>query len=345
MLSIAHEMGHGVPVVLQRQAAHLTRRGHHVFVGGPRVHHGIPYDGCQLVQVGDPVEAAAFAVAKDIDCIIAHTVPFFSVVRWLGDWPRCVLYDYGEPSPSFFPDAELRHIQHVERQFCFGIADRVLAISPSVKAEMERSDAKIIRLGNSHLATWSDALLPRRERTRVARHWNSKAVVLNVCRFHRGERRYKGVDIYAAIGQRFRAAYPDLAVKVEFVLCGRGAKEDVREVADLGLSVVPNVSDQELIDLYAAADIYMSFSQWEGYNLGIGQALALGLPVIASDIPAHREFGITTSNDTEEVPNALKRLTDRALAGELLPNRRPTLWTWDEPLAQFTAIIEDACRP
>lgn len=344
MLSVVHEMGHGVPVVLQLQATHLARLGHEVFVGGPRVHQGIPYDGCQLVQLSDPAEAAAYAVAKDMDCVVAHTIPFFSMVRWIGDWPRCILYDYGEPNPSFFPDAELRHLQHVERKFCFGIADRVFAISAAVRAEMDREEVGVIRLGNSHLATWSDALLSRRRQTRAARRWDGKVVVLNVCRFQRAERRYKGVDIYAAVANRFRTDHPDLAGKIEFVLCGRATEADVAEVEAMGLSVAANVSDQEMIDLYAAADIYMNFSQWEGYNLGIGQALALGLPVIASDIPAHREFGITTSNDSEEVVKALKPLVERALSGELLRLRAAKLWTWDEPLAQFAATIEAACR-
>ncbi len=102
-----------------------------------------------------------------------------------------------------------------------------------------------------------------------------------------------------------------------------------------GLTAIANVSDQELIDLYAAADVYMSFSQWEGYNLGIGQALALGLPVIASDIPAHREFDIPVTNDPSEVVTLLEPLTQMALSGTLLAERRPKLFTWDEPLAAF----------
>jgi len=260
MLSVVHEMGHGVPVVLQLQATHLARLGYEVFDGGPRVHQGIPYDGCQLVQLNDPAEAAAYAVAKDMDCVVAHTLPFFSMVRWIGDWPRCILYDYGEPNASLFPDAELRHMQHVERQFCFNIADRVFAISAAVRAEMDREEVGVIRLGNSHLATWSGALLSRRRQTRAARRWDGKVVVLNVCRFQRAERRYKGVDIYGAVADRFRATHPDLAGKIEFVLCGRATSEDIAEAEGMGLSVAANVSDQELIDLYAAADIYMNFS-------------------------------------------------------------------------------------
>ena len=345
MLSSVHSRGHGVPVVLKLQAEHLAGLGHEVFVGGPHVHLGVAYDGCRLVELHDPMEAAAYAVANDIDVIVAHTPPFFSVARWVGDWPRCILYDYGEPPASLFDDAEERAAELAEKRFAFGIADRVFAISDSVRAEAGRSDMGVIRLGNAHLGTWSEDLLPRRERTRASRGFGGKVVILNVCRFHRAERCYKGIDVYADVARRFRESHPQLADKVVFVLCGRGDKQDIAAVEALGISAIANVSNTELTDLYAAADIYMSFSQWEGYNLGIGQALALGLPVIASDIPAHRQFDIATSNDPHEAARALGPLVEAALSGWLLEQRAARLWTWDEPLAAFTAAIEDACRP
>jgi glycosyltransferase involved in cell wall biosynthesis len=344
MLSSVHSRGHGVPVVLQLQAEHLAERGHEVFIGGPDVHRGIPYEGCRRVELHDPMEAAAYAVANDVDLIVAHTPPFFSVVRWVGDWPRCILYDYGEPPAQLFADAEERAAELAEKRFAFGIGDRVFAISSAVRAEAGPGDMGVIRLGNAHLGHWSETLIPNRKLTRARRGWDGKAIVLNVCRFHRAERRYKGIDLYAEVADRFRKTYPALAGKVLFVLAGKGTREDVAEVESLGISAIANVTDAELTDLYAAADTYMSFSQWEGYNLGIGQALALGLPVIASDIPAHREFSITTTNDPDAAAATLASLVEAALTGRLLADRTPRLWTWEEPLAAFAAEVENACR-
>lgn len=105
----------------------------------------------------------------------------------------------------------------------------------------------------------------------------------------------------------------------------------------------PNVSDGELIDLYAAADVYMNFSSWEGYNLGIGQALALGLPVIASDIPAHREFPIYTSNDMTMIVRELCTLADNQSTRASL-SRKPIIYSWKEPLAQLASTISELCR-
>ena len=172
-------------------------------------------------------------------------------------------------------------------------------------------------------------MIENRERTRAARDWTGKVVVLNVCRFEHAERRYKGIDTYAEVARRFREARPELASRVDFVLCGKAASEDVKEVEALGLTVVANASDQELADLYAAADVYMNFSRWEGYNLGIGQALAMGLPVIASDIQAHRDFGVTVTNDPGAAAVLFGPLADAALSGTLLLERRAKLWTWD----------------
>ena len=162
--------------------------------------------------------------------------------------------------------------------------------------------------------------------------------------FEQAERRYKGIDSYAEVARRFRETHPERCRKVAFVLCGKATSGDVREVEALGLTTVANVSDEELADLYAAADVYMNFSQWEGYNLGIGQALAMGLPVIASDIPAHRDFGVPVTNDPGAAAVLLGPLAQAALSGALLAERKPRLWTWDEPLAEFAAVIENACR-
>jgi glycosyltransferase involved in cell wall biosynthesis len=56
----------------------------------------------------------------------------------------------------------------------------------------------------------------------------------------------------------------------------------VHEVADLG--------DRQVASLIAGAAALLSPSFAEGYNLPVIEALALGTPVIASDIPVHREL-------------------------------------------------------
>jgi glycosyltransferase involved in cell wall biosynthesis len=49
------------------------------------------------------------------------------------------------------------------------------------------------------------------------------------------------------------------------------------------------VSDDELRRRWASASLYATSSTQEAYGIGLAEALIAGLPVVASDIPAHRE--------------------------------------------------------
>ena len=116
------------PRVVKLLAAHLAERGHDVFVGSPHLGSRKSAKNYRYVRLHHPIEAAAYAVANDIDCVVVHSSPFFSVVRWIGDWPRCILCNYGEQEAPLVEDEDFRRRQEVERQFCLGIADRVFAV-------------------------------------------------------------------------------------------------------------------------------------------------------------------------------------------------------------------------
>lgn len=334
MLSSTHQIGHGVAVVVDLQARYLAALGHTVFVGGPRGAKDFAYPGCERVFVDGPQQAAILAFQKGVDVVVMHTPPFYSTVRWLGASIKTLAYDYGEPNPEFFPDAQERKLQLQEKAFCLEMADRLFAISDAVKAESAHQRMGVIPLGNTHLATWTEAMQGRRLQKRKEWRLDGKIVVLNVCRFHEAERHYKGVDEYCSVKDVFAELHPGLRDKVIFVLAGKGTPEDVNEMESAGLRVFANLSDDELIDLYCCADIYSNYSKWEGYNLGIGQALAFGLPVVASDIPAHRAFMVQISSDTLDSAERIAQIAEH------LPAQRiARLADWEEPLRMFSECI------
>jgi GT2 family glycosyltransferase len=337
MLSVTHAIGHGVAVVVDKQAEALVRHGYQVIVAGPMSANDFPYPGCERVEVHDAQSAATLAAQKRVDLIIAHTPPFFSVARWTGTYPPVLAYDYGEPPSDWFPDAEARRAVLAEKDQSLIMASAVFTISEAVAAESRTPVHGVLPLGNSHLGQWDDACAVRRESVRKKRGWENKFVVLNVCRFHEGERVYKGVNTYADLRDVLHRGDKQRAEKTIFVLCGKGSPEDVKVMTARGLTVAANVTDEEMADLYCAADAYANFSKWEGYNLGIGQALAMGLPTIASDIPAHRAFGVEVTKDVEDAAVWLIRAAGQG------GNRTPRIWSWEGPLERFIQEVTSVC--
>jgi glycosyltransferase-like protein len=108
---------------------------------------------------------------------------------------------------------------------------------------------------------------------------------------------------------------------------------------DGSVRVLGPVSDAELERLYRAADVFAFPSVTEGFGLAVLEALASGLPVVASDLDVLRGFLadgdsalLTPGGDGEALARALTRVaTDSALAARLRAGGRPVAagHTWD----------------
>ncbi len=341
VLSAVYKKGFGVPLVIQQHAKALTAAGYDVIIGGPLGENEFHFPGCERVELGSVKEAAVYAFSGGVSLIICHTPPFFALPILVGGHIPVLAYDYGEPPAEVFADPVRSYLLEVgyQKREAAALTTTIATISKAVKDEALNRDAIVVGLANSHLPAWSEASRPQRDRFRLEHGWNEGFVVLTVCRFHENERAYKGLDKIAAILREFPYLYPEQSKPLIWVLAGAGTPEDVEQAEQLGFAVFPNVSDDMLADLYRAADAYMGFSKWEGYNLGISQALAMGLPVLASDIPAHREFPITTTGSSLEACEWLARELERRTADA--PGRSATVYHWEHSTAAFLTVVAD----
>jgi glycosyltransferase involved in cell wall biosynthesis len=77
-------------------------------------------------------------------------------------------------------------------------------------------------------------------------------------------------------------------------LIGRGPERDSldRLAASLGVPccIESDASDPEVVEAYRRASVAVCPSKFEGFGLTPMEAIASGTPVVASDIPPHREF-------------------------------------------------------
>ena len=333
LLSITYQVGHGVAVVIAEQARRLVSDGYEVILGGPGHIRELTIQGTSRAVLETAAEAAEYAITSGADLVLVHTPPFYSIIKYLvGGDPEVILYDYGEPPPSLFPDREARTNINRDKAFCFALATHRVAISDAIADESGDPGITVLPLANSHLGRWDATLAARRDALRDIYGWTDAFVILNVCRFQRAERYYKGVDHYIDLALRAKIAMSSKRVIV--VMCGKASASDVAELTAAGISVFANVSDRELLNLYAAADIYMNLSKWEGYNLGIAQALAMGLPVLASKIPAHDAFGVETFLDDTAL---LARLC--ALIADPPSGREAKIWNWSDSLDIFSRYL------
>ena len=153
---------------------------------------------------------------------------------------------------------------------------------------------------------------------------------------------------------RLHPSAPDL------VLAGRGtlAAPAAALVAELGLSkridVRSDVASADLVDLYRSASVFVQTSFEEGLGVSVLEAMACGLPVVATETAGSREtvaHGVTgwlVPQDPEgELPVSLARHILSCLAdpdcgmGERGRERCVERFSTPAALRRFTNVYED----
>lgn len=193
---------------------------------------------------------------------------------------------------------------------------------------------------------------PRPETTAGPDDPDGDPLVLSVGRLER----YKRVDLLLEAlavlpaGRRWRAVLvgdgPDRE-RLQGVL-GRlaGRRPDLAE----RIRFAGRVEDATLDRLLGAARLTVTASEHEAFGMAALDAVAAGCPVVASDLPAHRELtglapGWIRLWDPAGGPAALAGLVDAALTGPLPAGPAPALPTWDraaERLAGlYTGLVAD----
>ena len=83
----------------------------------------------------------------------------------------------------------------------------------------------------------------------------------------------------------------------------------IKKLANKNVIFKEFVDDKELPYYYAACDLYVTASLWEGFNLTIAEAQACGKKVVAFDVCSHPEVvknGVLIKpNNIDEFANAI----------------------------------------
>jgi glycosyltransferase involved in cell wall biosynthesis len=170
-------------------------------------------------------------------------------------------------------------------------AQAIIAVSATTRDELLRLyPVDIRRVTVIHEAPepifFKESTQPEREKVRE--HLGAREGY--ILSFATGDTR-ENVDIVLETCARVRARLPQ-----KLVLCGTNPnvrRELKKRCQRLGIEdrvvVLDYVSDEVLAGLYGAADLYVDISYYEGFGLQACEAMARGIPVVASNIPAFVE--------------------------------------------------------
>jgi glycosyltransferase involved in cell wall biosynthesis len=162
----------------------------------------------------------------------------------------------------------------------------------------------------------------------------------------------KGYDLLVAALARLEHLRWRLAIVGD---CGRSPDTSRRLEADIArfglaerIRLRGALTPDELASLYAASDLFVLPSRFEGYGMAFAEAIAHGLPVVgtrAGAIPdtVPSDAGVLVPpDDVEALAVALRRLIEdpheraRLAAGA----RAATFPTWQEQAALFSGVLD-----
>jgi glycosyltransferase involved in cell wall biosynthesis len=116
------------------------------------------------------------------------------------------------------------------------------------------------------------------------------------------------------------------------------------------IAVTGAVSDAGLAEFYGQADVFVMTSQFEGYGMVLGEAVAYGLPVVATTVGAAQEIVpadagvLVTPGDASALREALRRViadaNERARLARGACDASKRLPKWPDSAVQFAKVLE-----
>ena len=297
--------GFGVSIVAEELAKNMPQYGWDLYVGAMRVDGNFGAINTFLIAP-DAREILKFCRDWKIDVVLAQTTPYFEVLPQLAEQIPVIVYEHGDPTPAFFAgDGEERERIRLNKiQNVYPRVNRVLASSYFLVQDISWADAQVVTLGCDHVPDLG--LKPEKEGKSRA---GGALKVGTLMRLGPGEAQYKGNAIFRQLVEQLRSRNS----AIEFYVMGRGTLADGDEWRSVGIEPILNAPDDEKAKYLRGLDVFVSPSMWEGFNLPIVEAQALGTVGIGFDTGAHPETALHLASSINDATSMIEHWnSDRA---------------------------------
>lgn len=309
LLSSVMLRGHGVSVVAAEIQNRISACGWDLIVGALEIDQD--FRSPSVVQLdANPVAIAAFAQANHVEAIIAQTSPYFEVLPALQRAFPTIVFEHGDPTPAFFEvdGAEREAIRQRKIKHVYPEVSKVICSSHFLRHDIGWPQASVVYLAADHVPD----LGPKCAEMTVFKQ-PSELKVGTLIRLGEGEARYKGNEMFRNLARTIQNQ-----CQASFCVMGKGTEKDAEPWIADGFAVHLNASDEERANYLRELDVFISPSQWEGFNLPVLEAASLGTFSMAFDVGAHPETAPFLAGSVDEAANLLSMMaSDRSLLHDL----------------------------
>jgi GT2 family glycosyltransferase/glycosyltransferase involved in cell wall biosynthesis len=319
--------GFGVDLVIDEVATELVNRGRDVTVYASVVddtrQRNYRLDRIPTRASGVPprYQAAArhwakYIDAHDHDVVFVESFPFFSLIPHLRT--PSVAVDHGVSSSEGMrlrQRATFKYIEWTQQNRYFPAAAAIITISEYIRSLLPgrlQQRTQVVYNGGDHypMASMVDRQAIR-ARLGIS---DDRVMALYVGRLNPEGQPYKGAADLMRMAARWREELSNITV----VMAGLGEPADAARIRQAGAVPLLDVPEEDMGALYAAADIYLSASRWEGFNLPLVEAARQGVPSVCLNIGPHPEVV-----HDKETGILVRDIASLAEAARLLANDAP----------------------
>jgi glycosyltransferase involved in cell wall biosynthesis len=289
--------GFGVSVVAEELVKRMPQFGWDLYIGTIHLDDNFA-DIPTFLMNPDAREILKFCREWDIGVVLAQTTPYFEVLPYLVGHIPVIAYEHGDPTPAFFSaDGEERErIRQNKIHNVYPHVNKVLASSHFLVHDIEWPAAEVVTLGCNHVPDLGlKPLIGSGTESRPLR-------IGTLIRLGSGEAQYKGNSLFRKLVAKVR----ENNSHIEFCVMGRGTETDGDEWREIGVTPILNAPDEEKAKYLRGLDIFISPSMWEGFNLPIVEAQALGTVGIGFDTGAHPETALHLASSLEDAISMIK---------------------------------------